>query len=79
MLVLLKIFDDLAIDSLVLECSVQDDEHFRCDTPVVQVRDVSFQDELECANRAYLVFVLSIEAFKQIYAQTKDQIIWISD
>lgn len=37
MLVLFQVFDNLAIDSLVLQSAVQNDEHFSRDRPVVEV------------------------------------------
>jgi hypothetical protein len=65
-LVLLKVPDDFAVDSLVLEGAVQDDEHLGGDGPVVEVRDVALQDELEGADRADLVLVLAVETLQKI-------------
>ena len=66
MLVLFEVADHFAIHSLVLQRAVQNDEHFRRDRPVVQVRDVTLKDELQCADRTHLVLVLAVQTLEQI-------------
>ena len=68
MLVLLQILYHFAVDSLVLEGAVQDDEDLGGDGPVVQIGNVALQNELEGADRADLILVLSIETLKQVYS-----------
>ena len=65
-LVLLQVAHHLAVHSLVLQRTVQNYEHLRRDGPVVQVRDVTLQDELQRADRTHLVFVLAVQALKQV-------------
>ena len=50
---------------------MQNYEDFGCDAPVVQVGNVAFEDELQGANRANLILMLSIQTFEQIYAAQK--------
>ena len=63
-LVLFQILDDLAVHLLVLEGAVQDDQDLRVDRPVVQVRDVPLEDELERANRTHLLLVLAVQTLE---------------
>ena len=64
-LVLLKVLDDFAVDADVLQGPVDNDEHLHVDGPVVQVRDVPLQDELERADGRDLLFVLAVQTFEQ--------------
>ena len=66
-LVLFEILDHFAVDSLVLERSVQNDKDLSCDGPVVQVRDMSFKDELEGTDWADLILVFTIQALEHVY------------
>ena len=64
-LVLLEVLDDFAVDADVLQGAVDDDEHLHVDGPVVQVRDVPLQDELECADGRHLLLVLAVQSLEQ--------------
>ena len=66
MLILFQVLNHLAVDSLVLQGAMQHNKHFRGNCPVVQVRNVSLQDEFEGANWTHLVFVFSVQALEQI-------------
>lgn len=68
MLILLQITDHFPINSFVLQWAMQNNEDFGCDAPVIQVGNVTFKDELQGANWANLVLMLTIQTFKQIYA-----------
>ena len=68
MLIFLQITDHFPINSFVLQGTMQNNEHFGCDAPVVQVGNVTFKNELEGAYWANLVLMLTIQTFKQIYA-----------
>ena len=63
--VLLKIFDYLAVDADVLQRPVNDYENLHIDGPVVQVRDVSFQDKLERSDRRDLLLMLAVKSLEQ--------------
>lgn len=67
MLVFLQITDHFPINSFVLQRTMQNDEHFGCDAPVVQVGNMTFKDELQCAYWANLILMFAIQTFKQIY------------
>ena len=67
MLIFLQITDHFPINSFVLQRTMQNDENFGCDAPVVQVGNMTFKDELQCAYRANLILMLAIQTFKQIY------------
>ena len=54
---------------------MQNNEDFGCDAPVIQVGNVTFKDELQGANWANLVLMLTIQTFKQIYAAKLKQIV----
>lgn len=43
---------------------MQHNKNFGCDSPVVQVGNVTFENEFKGANRANLVFMLTIETFE---------------
>jgi len=60
MLIFLQITDHFPINSFVLQWTMQNDKHFGCDAPVVQVWYVTFKDELEGPDRAYLVLMFTI-------------------
>ena len=68
MLIFLQITDHFPINSFVLQGTMQNNEHFGCDAPVVQVGNVTFEDKLQGAYWANLVLMLTIQTFKQIYA-----------
>ena len=44
---------------------MDNDEHLHVDGPVVQVRDVPLQDELERADGRDLLLVLAVQTFEQ--------------
>ena len=46
---------------------MQNDEDLGCDGPVVQVRDVSFKDELKGTDWADLILVLTIQALEHVF------------
>ena len=66
MLILFQVLNHLAVDSLVLQGAMQHNKHFGGNCPVVQVWDVSLQDEFEGTNWTHLVFVFSIQALEQV-------------
>ena len=66
MLILFQVSDNFSIHSLVLKRSVQYNEYFGCNGPVVQVRNVSLEDELKGTDRADLILMFAIETLQQI-------------
>ena len=67
MLILFQIPNDFPIHSFVLERAMQNDEDFARDGPIVQVRDVAFENEFKCADWAHLVLMLSIQTLQKIF------------
>ena len=67
MLILFQIANHFPVHSFVLERAMQNDEDFGRDSPIVQVRDVAFENEFKCADWAYLVLVLSIQTLQKIF------------
>ena len=65
MLVFLKILYDFAVDADVLKGAMDDNEHLHVDGPVVEVRDMPLQDELEGTDGRHLLLVLAIQTFEQ--------------
>ena len=66
MLILFQVLYHFAVDSLVLESPVQDNEDLGGDCPVIQVGNVAFQDELKRPNGTNLVLMFAIKTLKQV-------------
>ncbi len=61
----LEVLVDFAVDLDVLEGTVKGDQDFGVDSPVVQVRDVPFENEFEGAKRTNQIFMFIVQTLKQ--------------
>lgn len=73
----LQIFDNFPIYLNILESSVQDNENLGCDSPVVQIWNMTLEDELESTLGAYVVSMFSIHALKHIDYMLLFWFLWV--
>ena len=63
MLERLEIMNDLAVDVVALQGSMENDEGLRCDCPVVLIAAQTSQDEVKGGKRLDLFQLLTVQAF----------------
>jgi hypothetical protein len=64
MLFTFEVLIDFAVNFNVLEATMEDNEYFCVDGPVVEVADVALEDEFERAEGTNLIFVFAVKAFQ---------------